>query len=182
MHGNLLTMASKRKRTASGQYSRAKPEREFPPTQVRRLRDAAMRGLRDPEWATELGRLYLEAQITAAMYAAGRRWAEMAAKYQGTIGIFPIRSSAAEPGIRSLSPDPDSPAGRKIVERERNAIEKFFEAHAVLVSAGVLVESTVRRLCEHNEAICNLDELAKARTGLMRLVAHWGLTGTGKQA
>ena len=60
-----------------------------------------MRGLRDAEWGTELGRLYLEGTITSAMYAAGRRWTEMAEKYRHSIGVFPVKSLSAEKGIRS---------------------------------------------------------------------------------
>ena len=92
-------MANKRKikaRTPSGQLSRAGRQREYPPAQVRRLRDAAMAGLRDPEWGTELGRLYLEGTITAAMYAAGKDWREKAAKFVGSLGHFPVRSILVE--------------------------------------------------------------------------------------
>lgn len=186
MHGTGATaLASKRRKTRlipsrepNGRITR---EPEFPPAQVRRLRDAAMRGLRDPEWGTELGRLYLGGAITPAMYAAGKKWAELARSYQHAIGAFPVRSATVEPGIRSHTPDPDSDEGRKLAKRESDGAERFFAAHAALIgSDGMLIESLVRGLCEHDKPIIGLDDLGKVRTGLMRLVSHWDLTGTGK--
>ena len=52
-----------------------------PPSEVRRLRDAALSGMRDSTWGTELGRLYLVGKITATMFAAGKRWGELAVMY-----------------------------------------------------------------------------------------------------
>lgn len=156
-------------RTPSGQLSRAGREREFPPTQVKRLRDAAMAGLRDPEWGTELGRLYLEGTITATMYAAGKDWREKAARYLNTLGHFPVRTILIEGRGGSLPPDPDTEEGQKRVRREAVAMERFFEAHHVLLSAGKLAEATVRRLCEHNEGPCGMAELIALRNGLSAL-------------
>ena len=116
---------------------------EFPPAQVKRLRDAAMAGLRDPEWGTELGRLYLEGTITAAMYAAGKDWREKAARYVSSLGHFPVRSILVENRGGSLPPDPDTPEGRKRARREADAMERFFEAHHVLLGAG----SSRKRRC-----------------------------------
>ncbi len=166
-------MASRRKylnnRTESGQLSHAGRDREYPPAQVRRLRDAAMRGLRDPEWGTELGRMFLEGKITGAMYAAGKDWREKAAKYANAIGAFPVRSAALERGIQALPADPDSPEGQECAKREANAMERFFEAHAKLLSAGKMAETCVRRLCEHNEGPCGTAELIALCNGLSAL-------------
>ncbi len=156
-------------RTPSGQLSRAGREREFPPTQVKRLRDAAMAGLRDPEWGTELGRLYLEGTITASMYAAGKDWREKAAKYVKSLGHFPVRTILPESHRGSLPPDPDTAEGQKQARREADAMERFFEAHHVLISAGKLAEATVRALCEHNEGPCGMAELIALRNGLSAL-------------
>lgn len=168
MHGTGNQMASKR-REPNGRHQRGRGEREYPPTQVKRLRDAAMVGLRDPEWGTELGRLYLEGTITASMYAAGKDWREKAGKYVNSIGVFPIRSPSAEPGRGGSPPDPDSPEGQKQAAREANAMERFFEAHHVLLSAGKMAEGAVRRLCEHNEGPCGMAELIALRNGLSAL-------------
>lgn len=165
-------MANKRKiraRTPSGQLSRAGRQRDFPPTQVKRLRDAAMAGLRDPEWGTELGRLYLEGTITASMYAAGKDWREKAAKYVKSLNHFPVRSILIDNRGGSVPPDPDTPEGQKRARREADAMERFFAAHAVLLSAGKMAESTVRRLCEHDEGPCGVVELIALRNGLSAL-------------
>ena len=159
-------------RTPSGQLSRAGREREFPPAQVKRLRDAAMAGLRDPEWGTELGRLYLEGTITASMYAAGKDWREKAARYVDTLGHFPVRTILLEGRGGSMPPDPDTPEGQKRARREADAMERFFEAHHILLSAGKMAEATVRRLCEHNEGPCGMAELIALRNGLSALAAR----------
>lgn len=175
------TLASRRKyRTPSGQLSRAGQDREFPPAQVMRLRTAALAGLRSPEWGSELGRLFLESTITAAMYAAGRRWAEEAKGYQDAIGAVSARSGTLQRGALGHPPDPDSEEGRLVVARESKQAQKFLRARIALVGAGAPVESIVRRCCEDNEAVIGMEELSKLRTGLMRLASHWNLTTDGK--
>lgn len=160
-------------------HRHGRPQRETAPTQVRRLMDAALADVLDPKWGTELGRLLLTGAITPEMYSAGERWTEAASKYRKAIGIFPIKSTSAEPSPRSHQPDPDSEEGRKLAQREANAAERFFEADAILTQAGPGIRLAVRRLCEDNE-ICGYDDLVHARAGLIRLVQHWNLTGTSK--
>lgn len=155
---------------------RVQREREFGAAQIRRLRDAAMRGLRDSEWGTELGRLYLERIITEEMYAAGKRWTEEASQYHASIGIFPIRTAQLQLGRGGKDADPDSAEGKKQASREANGAERFFEAHAVLVGAGPVASMAVRRLCEENQSLAGSKERIAARDGLSSLVAHYGLT------
>src|SRR3990167_6065285 len=80
---------------------RVQREREFEPALIRRLRDAALRGLRDAEWGTELGMMYLQGELTEGQYAAGIRWAREAADYMSGISIFPVRSANLEKGIET---------------------------------------------------------------------------------
>lgn len=182
MQGN-TELASRRKRkdrlvAAREPNGRIQRQSEFPPTQVKRLRDAALSGMRDPEWGTELGRLFLNNTITPAMYAAGKRWREWAETYQRAIGVFPVRSVNAERGHGGSPVDPDSPVGKIIAQREADAAERFFAAQAALVSAGV--ESPVRKCCEDNQMPGDFGELMALRKGLLTLVSHWDLTGVGK--
>ncbi len=176
-----IGMASRRKnrlvtaREPNGRIQRE--EREPAPTEVRRIRDAALRGLRDPEWGSELGRLYLQGIITDSMYAAGKRWREHATEYRQAIGIFPVKSASLERGSHSTSADPDSDEGNKQAERERNAAERFMEAHAILVFMGQGTESIIRRLCEDDLSLAGMVELKKARYGLSRLADHYNLHG-----
>ena len=145
------------------------------PTEVRRLRDAAARGMRDPEWGTELGRLYLLREITGAMYAAGRRWTQDAARWRHTLGVFPVRTASLERG-HSHPCDPDSPEGREVARRDRNAQEAFCGAHSALVDCGAGAARAVQDLCEHNEAPTFVDRIC-ARAGLAALATYYGLTG-----
>jgi hypothetical protein len=144
------------------------------PNEIRRLRDAAVRGLRDAEWGTELGRLYLERQITPEMYSAGKRWRLDAVRHRRAIDVFPIKPVSLEKGIKSHPPDVDSPEGQEQARRDRDATESFLEAHHVLVMSGA--ESAVRRLCEEDQSLVGVQELYTARAGLAKLHEHYRLT------
>lgn len=174
-------MASRRNNTVAREPNgQAQRRKEPAPVQIRRLRDAALTEVRHAEWGTELGRLHLNGAIDEVMHAAGKRWSELAARYQGVIGMFPIRSPSAEGGSWSHQPDPDSPRGQDIAARDRNAMEAYFEADAVLTSCPAGVRITVRRVCEDREMPGGYDQLLNLRIGLLRLATHWGLTNAQK--
>ncbi len=181
MH-EVTEMARKRNRlvTAREPNGRIQREKKYSPTEIRRLRDASIRGMRDPEWGSELGRLYLEGCITDSMCGAGKRWRDEAAQYRSSIGAFPIRTTSLERGVKSHPPDVDSEDGREQAIRDTNAAERFFEAHAVLVSAGMGAENAVVRLCEEDCSLAGMQELKNARCGLIRLAEHYRLTAGGK--
>lgn len=167
-------------RTAGGRATEAGREREFPPTQVKRLRDAAMAGLRDPEWGTELGRLYLDNAITAVMYAAGKRWREWAADHHRAIGAAAVHSTSPEPGRGAQQPDPDTTEGQRIARKEAKARENYLKAHDALVACGAGVRIAVRRVCEDDMMVQGHGEFLLVRIGLMALATHWNLTANGK--
>lgn len=172
MHGSPRAM--KMTREPNGRPQRS--PKEFPPAQVRRLRDAAMTGLRDPEWGTELGRLFLTEAITSAMYAAGKRWREDADQYRGAIDVRPLKSPSVERGIMGTEPDTDSPEGQKVAKRHRDSMEKFYAAHAALIGAGMMAESLVRRVCEDDKSAGSYIERNALRFGLSTLADHYQLT------
>jgi hypothetical protein len=96
--------------------SRADEEaRDYGPGEVRRLLYAATRGLRDSEWGTELGRLYLENKITAGMYGAAKWWRDMAALYASAINApaSAPKALSLERGSKGTDVDPDSEIGAK---------------------------------------------------------------------
>lgn len=169
-------------REPNGRISRALNEREFPPAQVKRLRDAAMSGLRDPEWGTEMGRLYLEGKISAEMYAAGKWWRDLASRYKSAIGAPPPNPKAImfEMGRGSSPVDPDSAAGKEEAQKDTKAVATFLEAHAALLGAGMLSERLVRRLCEQDESPVGENERESVRRGLMWIAQHRGLTPDSK--
>jgi hypothetical protein len=90
--------------------------------------------------------------------------------------------AAPEPAIRPVrtkSPasaiDPATTAGQQQTAREVAAITALHEAHAALRTAGVLAERVVRRVCEHEEAVCGTGEFAALRRGLLALALFWGM-------
>ena len=176
MYGNLGMARKKRFVTSREPSGRIQREQHPAASEVRRLRDIAVRDSRREEWGTELGRLYLEGSITAIMYAAGKRWRESATNYGKAIGVFPVRGASLERGSRSSPPDPDSEEGQSQALREANAAEVFFEAHAVLVAVGMGAEMAVRKLCEDDSSLVGMRELINARSGLARLAEHYRLT------
>lgn len=152
-----------------------------PASEVRRLRDAALSGMRDPTWGTELGRLYLVGKITASMFAAGKRWAELATKYSQA-----LCSPAPDPKALCLdrsggeSPDPDSYEGRKEARRHERAVTSFLDAHAALKTASALSERLVRSICERDELLPGYESLLSLKRGLTELAGFWGLTDSSK--
>jgi hypothetical protein len=163
-------------REPSGRPSRAQDDhgRNYGPTEVRRLRDAALRGLRDAEWGTELGALFLEKKITGEMYGAGKWWADTAALYHSALDA-PSPSPKAlsvERGAQGSQPDTDSDEGRRRAAKDRQAVKDFREAHAVLRGGGLLAEWHVRALCEENIRPLGALEMEVTIRGLAWL-AQW---------
>jgi hypothetical protein len=152
-----------------------------PPSEVRRLRDAALAGMRDATWGTELGRLYLVGKITAPMYAAGRRWAELASNYSHA-----LCAPASDPKAICLdraggSPlDPDSHEGRKEARRHERTVASFIDAHAKLKTLSLFSERVVRSTCERDEMLIGHEALLAFSGGLSALADFWGLTDSRK--
>jgi len=69
------------RRGSTGRIIHNRDPELLPPTEVRRLVEAASAGLRDPIWCSEIGRLHLVGKITSAQFAAAKRWTELAASY-----------------------------------------------------------------------------------------------------
>lgn len=164
-------------REPSGRPSRTEELREHAPTSIKRLRDAAIAGMADPEWGTALGQLFLAQKIDGAMYTAGKRWGERAQQFYSSIGAPPIPRAIDLDG-RSFShpPDPDSPEGARQSIRDTNARTEFMAAHAVLIGAGKLAEANVRALCEDDEMPVGIEGMIAVKSGLRWLAQFWGLT------
>lgn len=154
------------------------------PAEVRRLRDAALVGLRDEMWGSEIGRLFLDNKISAEEFEAGKRWARMAALYNHAISAPSpdARACSFERRGKSHSPDPDSKEGQIIVERDRRAVEEMNaalaamrDAHAALLGAGMLAERSVRAVCERDEAPEGYAGLESLKLGLLWVAKHWGI-------
>jgi hypothetical protein len=100
-------------REPNGRASRAGATELLPPTEIRRLFDAASAGLRDPMFGTMLGRIHLVGKITRAELAAGLRWAELIADY-AVACQSPRAPRTAQFDSRGGTPaDPDSEKGQR---------------------------------------------------------------------
>lgn len=174
-------------REPSGRLSRASMAAvdAVSPAEAARLRQAAAAGMRGPEWATEIGRLFLDGKIDAQLFEAGKRWGRLVEQYRKAIGApkpYP-RGQAfmrAEPSHESPDPLPDTQAGRDALERLVKArddiIRDMRTAHGALMGAGMLAERAVRSTCEENEVpVGTLGHIA-LKDGLEWLALHWGIT------
>lgn len=161
---------------------RAQRTPEHSASEVRRLRDAALSGMRDPLWGTELGRLYLVGKITSTMYAAGKRWGELSSKYsQALCSPSPDPRAVCFDRSGGSSVDPDSHEGRKEARRHVRAVASFVDAHASLkTDGGSMAERVVRSLCERNQMLSGHVELLALCSGLSTIAGFWGLTDSRK--
>jgi hypothetical protein len=165
-------MASRRKslarREPNGRIQRQEPD--ISPGEVRRLRSAALRGLRDAEWGTEMGRLYLEGKLTAAQYAAGKWWATLAARYADAIGAKPHpKPIALERGSASHQCDPGSERGMEIAQTHERDVRRFLAVYEALQKCGAVVVQAVRDLCEYDQSPVGHYQFTKLIEGLNAL-------------
>jgi hypothetical protein len=172
---SMLSVAREPNGRRSRIVTRSAPQ--FAPTEVKRLRDAALAGMQNPEWGSELGRLLLAGKLEAELYAAGQHWAECATRYRQALDAPRPNPPPArfEPKSPAAAVDPASAAGQKQTAREIAAIGALQEAHVALRTAGVLAERVVRRVCEHDEAVCGTGEFVALRRGLLALALFWGM-------
>lgn len=172
-------------REPNGRLSRASEDAvgAISPVAVKRLRDAALRGMADAEWGTEAGRLYLDGKINGPSFEAAKRWNRLVAAYHRAIGAtqpYPKAMSfkRSEP---SHEPSEESDAGKKQIKRDKQIIDDMREAHAVLLlGAGKIAEHAVRAVCEENETTVGTTGLDGLQRGLGWLAQHWGLTESRK--
>jgi hypothetical protein len=185
MHGTQMVKSRKRQkliliREPNGREQR--PAKEYAPVEVKRLLDAAMSGMRDAEWATALGRLFVRQKITPPMYAAGKRWAERVVRYHEAIDAPPPNPKALilEGRTGGTPPDPDSDEGRNRVAKDAQSVSDFLAAHGALIGAGMLSEAMVRNTCERDIQPDGYEQLQALNRGLLWLAEYWGLTNQRK--
>lgn len=166
-------------RESNGRIQR---EQQLPaPAEVRRLRDAALAGMRDPMWGTELGRLCLVGKINSAMFAAGKQWGEYAARYsQALCSPSPDPKAVNWDRGGGEAPDPDSFEGRKEARRHARAVQSFIDASVALKDVGNRAERAVRAVCERDQILFGHENLMALTVGLSALSGFWGLTDSRK--
>ena len=161
-----------RRREPNGRYQRERNE-EFAPANVMRLRAAALRETRLSEWGSQIGRLYLWAQVSALEYGAAKRWAEQAGLYHHANGSPALMKSAQlERGVFSYPADPDSERGRLQAEQDRRHRLHYERALRVLEASGC--RSVVDRVVLEDLAPVGIEGLQQLKRGLAALAEHWG--------
>jgi hypothetical protein len=150
-----------------------RPSSSYHPIAIKRLIDAAVRRVSGAEWATPLGRMHLQGQLTVAEYGAGRRWGELRRDYLAAIGSNSPdpKSSVFEPKS-AFEADPDSELGRKITKKQLETIKEFMAAVKVVRAQGAV--GVIQQLCEgQGEALSRYEEYLAAKRGLRALAQHF---------
>ena len=158
-------------RTASG---RLKPATHLlAPTQIRRLLDSAATEVRHQAFGTQLGRLYLNGQVSATEFAAGKRWAEIVANYSiACRSPSPPRTLSLDAiGIRPT--DPDTATGEREMRRHERASAEYLAGRNALRLVGLEAERVVDSVCARDCALAGFGELNALRAGLQALAALW---------
>lgn len=168
-----------RRREPSGRPSRAEEDVAPPPTSAKRLRDAAIARMADPEWGTELGRLWLAGKVTAPQYQAGKRWWNVRENYLVAIGSpmpYPpagmVAVLAGPPGTAGEDPPIGTKEGRRLREKRERAIAEYVGAVAAL-GHGVDMLAAFRLTMEHERAPIGAVGLSNLGWCLERLARHW---------
>lgn len=165
------------KRYASGDIVR---EVSTSPTAIRRLRDAALSGMHDARWGTELGRLFLTSRLTAEQYNAGCRWEALAIRHRAAYGANSNLPSTSDfSRTRGAPVDPDSDAGLLEAKRHFADMERYQAAYVVLAKHGAAVTGAVKALCELGQHL-DVIVFSHAIVGLNSLANHFGLTNQRK--
>lgn len=135
--------------------------------------------MRDPEWGTELGRLFLAHKITPEQFAAGKRWASLAARYaQAICAPSPNPPSLNIGQGRAGAPiDVDTDEGQAEAKRHQKAVSAYLAAQESLDGRGT---SAIRTIVEANEALSGHQQLLDLMAGLSTLADHWRLTAKPK--
>jgi hypothetical protein len=143
------------------------------PTQIRRLFEAAADGLRDPIWASQLGRLFMAGKLTSADLAAAKRWVELVAAYSRACQSPRQPSTVLMDAAGGTPADPSSEVGIKEARRHEKDSANFVEGKDTLRRAGLNVEGVVESVCLKDCAPAGFDELHDLKRGLQALSDCW---------
>jgi len=143
------------------------------PTEVTRLRDAALAGMRDAVWSTPLGWLYLSGRLSGSQFAAGRRWADLARDYSAATQSPKAPRSANLDPAGGQPPDPDSPAGLREAQQHAHTLHQYISALAILNVSGTPARRAVEAICEQGQMPAGHHQLASLGVGLTVLSIYW---------
>jgi len=160
------------RREPNGRPQRAPPDLPSP-TEVSRLRDAALAGMRDPVWGSMLGQMLLGGKITSFQFSVGRKWSELAREYSAiSQSPQPPKSANLDPR-GGIGPDPDSPKGLREARQQTFVKHQYLAAYELLKLTGDASMRAVVDTCEAGLHPVGLDGLNQLRKGLDTLGAFW---------
>lgn len=147
------------------------------PTSAKRLRDAAVARMADPEWGSEAGRLFLAGKITATQYQAAKRWWSCREAYLVAIGSPMPYPLAPGGGSAHAGEDPpvDTKEGQRLLEKRHRAMDQYDDAVAAL-GTGVDLLAAFRLTMEHEQAPIGAVGLSNLAWCLDRLARHWRIS------
>jgi hypothetical protein len=129
----------------------------------------------DQKAEAPLGGLNLVGVITDAQYVAGRRYAEIVARYR-----IVIQSPRSSPRSRSDMTITGHGEGVTIDAAEARQCKRAYDrAFAAVLEAGQRAARAVARVAIYEQA-CPRGGIADLRRGLAALAAHFGLTGRAR--
>lgn len=146
--------------------------------EIKRVREAALAGMRDPIWGSELGRLFLNGKINAEQFRAGRQWSQLIARWRAVhVGprINPKPGLSALFRVGSCGPGPGSAADILADQREQaiaELVDEVLDSFARGPTDPALV--ALRECCELDVAPIGYGGLLLLSDGLDHLVALWG--------
>jgi len=169
---------SGRKRKVGERYpsGQIRPEDTGPsPTQTKRLMMAAVAGMADAAWSTIPGIYFLSGKISPIEYEAAKRFGQLLERYTACLqGPRYPRTSSAEKGSVGAPVDVESDAGIAEVNRHVSVMQRYNDAHVVLVGHGMLVEAAVLNFCSGLGQTPNgYENLLRAKRGLNALAELW---------
>lgn len=139
-----------KKREPNGKPKREKQQHEPSPAEVKRLRLAALMGLRDAVWSSVLGYLYMSTKINEEQFHAGDRWIMLARRYHRvmkgpgeprTAALLRVRASNSRM-MESFSEQLSDETARKGYEDALVAVRSG--------ARGPLRLQAIMRVCEHD--------------------------------
>lgn len=145
------------------------------PAAIRRLRDAALMGMADPQWGTMAGLFYLSKRIDDAEYAAAKRFGDLHSQYISVIGgPRAPKTSTGERQSPSAQIDVDSELGEAEAVRHRVIMTSYHDAHTALLMVCPSVEADLIRFCAvPGESPAGHAAMIKVKDGLKALASLW---------
>lgn len=143
------------------------------PKEWPRLRDAALAGMANPMWGSELGRLMVRRSLTAAQFEAARRYSETC-RLAGNMTGLPSPSPKTPSWARSPGKQRDAFSEE---ENVRGEVAKALYQNIINIRAMLdpMTMRLINSVCCNDEA-CAAWDLHRLQQGLEKIAVFFGLT------